>query len=300
MRPFNGPKGGPLLAAGVLLMLQVLLDLGLAAAVVPPWWRAAEADRSLGERLAGVVRSAAGNVRPCPWLATGAGARPLVLLVLGQSNAANHGGEEGPPAAGGTPSVTVFDGQVCRRVSDPLPGGTGAHHAIWMQLEAALAHAGEPREVVVHLLAVDSTSIDDWTREGSPLRALLDQHLQAVGAGRMPVDFVLWQHGESDARLGTTAARYGAGFESLRGRLRQAGVGAPIVAALSTRCGSPGAGAQVRRAVEDLVAAHNDVLLGPDTDTLPGPLRNQDCHFTAAGLQAAAGLWALALAPRLP
>ncbi len=260
------------------------------------WWQAGQVNRELSERLLRIAQPDGRGVRPCPWVAGGP-TKPLVLLVLGQSNAANHGAEPEPPAGGGSPWVTVVDGPACGQAAEPLPGGTGRHRAIWTQLQAELARAGVDREVALSLLAVDSTTVDDWTRDGSPLRARLDQQLLALRG--VPIDFVLWQQGEADARSGTTTAGYETAFGKLLQHLRVSGVTAPVVVARSTRCRS-GAGAEpVRQAVANVAQRHAGVVLGPDTDTLAGPMRVQDCHFSGAGLQAAAAMWAQSLAPLL-
>lgn len=266
----------------------------LAALQVRAWWLAGHDDRALLARVLRIATPQGWAVQPCPWLASGE-TKPLVLLVLGQSNAANHGAEQEPPASGSDPTVTVIDGPVCRRAAEPLPGGTGLHRAVWTQLQAELARTGVARELAFSLLAVDSTTVDDWTREGSPLRARLDQQLLALRS--VPIDFVLWQQGEADARAGTSTVAYEAAFERLLGHLRMRGVSAPVVVARSTRCRS-GAGAEpVRLALANVVQRNTGVVFGPDTDALGGSLREHDCHFSRAGLQAAAAMWAQSLAP---
>jgi hypothetical protein len=274
-----------------------LVALLLAAPLGWAWWKAGQGDRALQARMARLAPAAHGAEHPCPWLRPGAGTKPLVLLVLGQSNAANHGAESEPAEGVGGPPVTVIDGRVCMRATEPLPGGTGLHRAVWTQLQTELARAGASREVALSLLAVDGTTVDDWTRDTSPLRARLDQQLLALRG--VPIDFVLWQQGEADARAGTTTQGYEAAFDRLLQHLRMRGVVAPMVVARSTRCRS-GAGAEpVRLALVHLVQRHSDVLAGPDTDTLVGATREHDCHFSKAGLQAAAALWAQSLAPLL-
>ena len=56
--------------------------------------------------------------------------RPLVVLVIGQSNAANHGVLAQGAAQ---PVVLVAEGQ-CILAVDPLPGGTGRGASIWQRL----------------------------------------------------------------------------------------------------------------------------------------------------------------------
>lgn len=272
-------------------------------------------DESLRSRLANRAPWPMTAGQPCPWAggAVPAGAeRPLVLLILGQSNAGNHGGggaaldatgEQAAPGAAAiapTGRVTAFDGRACRRVADPLPGASGRGLSIWTSLEAELARLGRPRQVVVSVLAVESTTLHDWVRSASPLRHELDAWLAVRGAQHYPADFVIWQQGEADARAGTPAARYVEEFEALRARLRDAGVRAPILLARSTRCRSGEGGAAVHAALATLTGRHADVRPGADTDALVGSMRHDDCHFTTAGLQAAARAWAAVLTAAAP
>ncbi|MBL8289242.1 MAG: hypothetical protein JNL85_14775 [Rubrivivax sp.] len=302
MKSLPRRRAAALVAAAALIAIAAAVVEGLRS-----FWQRPEAVVRLGARLAGVAPFPERGAEPCPWtVPRPAGARkPLVLLVLGQSNAGNHGGEalpHRPPATAGTASavVTAFDGKACHRLGDPLPGGTGRDRSIWTLLEGELARLGEPREVVLSLLAVEGTTVAEWTHPGSPLRSELGRWLAARDARHFPADFVLWQQGEADAREGTSAARYVQGLEALREQLRGAGVRAPILLARSTRCRSGAGGAVIRAAQDALIARHADVRAGADTDALAGPLRQDDCHFTAAGLQAAARAWGAVLAASLP
>lgn len=276
--------------AWVPLTAAIAVVAALAGAAVLAW-QGGRADRSLAARMQGIVVAPAAG-EPCR--RPGAPA-PLVLLALGQSNAGNHGAEDEPPAAGDGPQVTVFTGRGCLRLPDPLPGATGQHRSIWAQLPAQLRKLGVEREVVIALLAVDATSIDDWTRAGSPLLQRLQSLLGALRAADLQPARVLWQQGESDARASTTEVDYRRGFEALRATLRAGGVTAPVLLAQSTLCRS-GDARGVRAAVAGLVARHDDLQPGPDTDQLQGEHRPSGCHFSRSGVAAAATLWARALA----
>lgn len=222
--------------------------------------------------------------------------KPLVLLALGQSNAGNHGvfakSEDAP--------IALMAGADCLLASDPLAGATGTGGSIWRHLPGALAGDLAGRKVLLSVLAVDATSIDDWTRPGSRLATRLVEHVKALKQlGLMPV-FVLWQQGEADARLGTSAAEYQQGLTVLATLLDQAGVKAPLVLARSTVCRSLPNEA-IRAAIEQTVATTpGNFILGPDTDRLQGDTyRSDGCHFSQAGLKQAAAQWAAVLGPRV-
>lgn len=218
--------------------------------------------------------------------------RPLVLLALGQSNAGNHG----QLVRGQLPPVlTVADGK-CLWATDPLPGGTGNGGSIWSRLPAQLAALGLRRPVVLSVLALDATSLADWTDPASPLPQRLRAHIKTLQALHLQPHAVLWQLGEADARLGTTTSAYQNGMRKLAQALYQQRLTAPLLVASSTLCRSAPSSA-VRAAVRQLIAGGEPFQTGPDTDTLTGPtMRVDGCHFSAAGLDAAAALWAASLA----
>ena len=219
---------------------------------------------------------------------------PLIVLAIGQSNAANHG-ILAPGAR--QPVVLVAEGQ-CIMAADPLPGGTGRGASIWQRLPQYFSRLEPQRPLVLAVMGVDATSIEDWVGENSPLGGRLENQVKSMRALDLMPHLILWQQGEADARLGTTAAAYGAGLDKLAQILEQAGSNAPIVMARSTVCRSSPYAA-VRYAIEAKAASNPRFRLGPDTDTLLGAdLRQDGCHLSAQGLDRAAELWASTIAQR--
>ena len=219
-----------------------------------------------------------------------AAARPLVLLALGQSNAGNHGS----PAARATDTVTLFAEGVCMHTTDPLPGATGTAGSIWHLLPALLTTEPDARPVVLSVLAIESTSIEDWTAAQSPLRKRLASHVGSmIGLGLAP-SLILWQQGEADALKGTSKNDYQAQLRKLAELLNEAGSHAPIYLARSTICQSTPS-APIRSAIEEAVASDQRFQLGPDTDTLSNESFRNKCHLTADGLDRAASMWAMSI-----
>jgi len=271
--------------------IAATLALVAAGVLFVAAWRT---ERALQVRLEQRIPFPTSRARPCP----AAGTKRLVILVLGQSNAGNHGAEEqlSPPAS--SPTVLVSNGRDCVLSGDPLPGATGRHRSVWTALASSLRSQGYSRELVFMPLAVESTTISDWTRLSSPLRATLERLLaDSVAAGNRP-DLIVWQQGEADAQKGTTADAYAQGLAALASIVQ--GTGAPVIVALSTRCGHDGPSAAIRSAIVATASARPDIRIGPDTDALGGPMRNHDCHFSASGLTEAADLWARALVEQVP
>jgi hypothetical protein len=277
-------------------LAPLLLVAGTLVAFAPQARKAYRADQALAQRLAAVQPAQPKPVGPCT---VDSIAKPLVLLVLGQSNAGNHGQDAEPPVHRQAQKAHVFVGEGCQSATDPLPGATGNGASIWSRLPAHLQRLGVQRPVVLAILAVDASSIAEWTDSPSALKLRLDKVLDQLGQAQLVPDFVLWQQGEADAKLGTSTVTYADAFAQLRQRIRAAGVNGPLLLARSTMCHGAD-GRLVRAALEQLAAQHQDVRLGPDTDLLAGSHRHAGCHFSDSGLDAAALMWAQAIAASRP
>lgn len=164
--------------------------------------------------------------------------KPLVILVLGQSNAANHGA-----LLDGTSKLTVplVRGNRCFMSGAPLPGATGRGGSIWPGLGELLA----PQKTLFSVLAVESTAIREWVDPGM-LNWELRQKLRSMQNLGIKIDLVIWQQGEADARLGTSSESYQHDFLRLITFFRNMGVTSPIMVALSTYCRDfEGGGSQI-------------------------------------------------------
>jgi lysophospholipase L1-like esterase len=218
--------------------------------------------------------------------------RPIVVLAIGQSNAGNHGSQD---AMIKTPVISIAEGK-CVSTVDPLPGSTGAQGAIWARLPHHFSNLEPNRLLVVSTMGIDATSVDDWTRETSPLPTRLVSQIKSMQALGLAPQFILWQQGEADALAGTTEKTYAAKLTRLAEIIDQAQPNAPIVMARSTVCRSA-PGTAVRAAIEFKAASNARFQLGPDTDTWIGAdFRYDGCHFSANGLDLAAQLWAATIA----
>lgn len=269
-----------------LAMLLGLVALGAALMAGQQWLQASRAHSQLHAKLGELATIQSGTAIPCQELAA---THPLVLLALGQSNAGNHGALREPKPT----AIPVALDEGCAMAIDPLPGATGRGGSLWSAVPQALTAAGGARRnVVFSVLAVDATSIADWTAAESPLRQRVVHRLAALKRLGLVPDLVLWQQGEADARLGTDPSTYAAGLQQLRALIDAAGSNAPMLLARSTVCRSA-SDAGLRGAVDRVVDAGSGFRMGPDTDTLVGLDNRVDgCHFSAAGQLRAAQLWA--------
>lgn len=247
------------------------------------------AQQALKEKLGTLAPVRLSEAVDCRTLAPG---RALVLLALGQSNAANHGS----PVDASAPLLPMLTADGCMLARQPVPGATGEGGSVWPPMVQALQAMVPTRPVLVSVLAVDATSIADWTRDDSPLAQRLLAQLRHIGARGFKPDLVLWQQGEADARAGTPPEAYLASLHALARLLDTAGVAAPIVLARSTVCRTPPSQA-VRLAIEQAAGANTRFLEGPDTDQWAGVDHRRDgCHFNRAGLDVAGKAWAQTVA----
>jgi hypothetical protein len=262
----------------------------IAGGVSFAWqWRAvAAADAVLKVKLEGIKKSNPENFLDCRIFFE---KTPVSILVLGQSNAGNHGSKNIPAEA----VVTLTTDGNCQLSKDPLPGGTGTGGSIWSKLTPALQAKGFKRPVIFSILAVDGTSMSDWTRRSSPLRIELELKINKMVELGLKPDYIVWQQGESDAKLQTPENIYVDGLMKLDSMMAGHNIAAPILVAKSTVCRSA-PGTTIHSAIARAIGDNPRFLPGPNTDSLvEAQNRHDGCHFSEIGLDAAATLWAQAL-----
>lgn len=217
------------------------------------------------------------------------GQRVAVLLVLGQSNAANYGGHPAPVRRG---IYNWHDGTLYV-AREPLLGANGDRGSVWTRLADRLLATHRYDAVVLAPVAQGSERVAAWD-EDMPLGQRARQTTRTLVRIGLPPTAVLWWQGESDAADHTDPARYTARLTTLVRDLRAEGVTAPVIIAQATRCQDRGPDAGIRQA--QIMAAHTlGALPGPDMDALGLAERYDGCHLTDEGLQVAAGRWLAAL-----
>jgi hypothetical protein len=227
-----------------------------------------------------------------------------VFLVLGQSNAANHGERTYSPKH----AVYSFDFLRfrCVRANDPLGGSSGNGGSIWSRLGDLLVERGVYRSVLFVPLAFGGNFVTDMIPGGSKhgrTTLALSRLMKALGRAPLPLSAVFWQQGEAEANHTTmSAVVYQAHLRHVVADLRSQGVFAPVFVAASTYCEAgphPFHNAeQIRGAQLAAVDRSTGFFPGPDVDAITGDGRYDQCHLSDAGLHRCAELWFDALAPR--
>jgi Carbohydrate esterase, sialic acid-specific acetylesterase len=220
--------------------------------------------------------------------------RSLVLLTLGQSNAANSG--EGRSAASARVyNFNLFDGR-CYEARDPLLGASGDGAAPWIALAAQLIEHDLTDAVVIAPIAVGGSRIRDWSTGGT-LAPRIDRTLAGLDSAGLDVSALLWHQGESNR--GTDSREYTEAFLQIVRKIRARGMTVPIYVAQATRCGDR-VDEGIRLAQSQLAKVEDGIRPGPDTDVLTGPQLRNGCHFTQQGTQRHAELWFETLRPDVP
>lgn len=224
--------------------------------------------------------------------------RSAVLLVLGQSNAANHGGQRFSSSYG--PRVSnFFDGQ-CFVAASPLLGSSNADGELWTEVGNQLVASGKFDYVVVAPVAVSGSEISRWSG-GGDLNAALLAMVRQLASSQYRVTQIFWLQGEMDYVLGTSEALYRQRFLSMVDSLRNNNVDAPVYVGVASKCLEASNGGTryhepdnpVTRAQRLLPDDARGIKSGPDTDALMDELdRYDDCHFSGSGARKAAQAWA--------
>ena len=249
-----------------------------------------------------------------------------IFVIAGQSNSANYGEKKSQTQTG---LVAAYDGTNWQLAADPEPGA-GGKKGSFMPLfgDAMVERFHVPVGIVA--MGIGSTSVREWLPSGVPFSQLppLTRNVVTVGpgqwessgkifdtfAGRMKqlgthgFRAVLWHQGESDANQADAAktlpgALYRQFLETIISDSRaEIGWNAPWFVAQVSYHNPQDTGTPDIPAAQKAVCDDGFALLGPDTDTLTGKMREKNgkgIHLSAEGLKAHAQLWAAKVAPWL-
>ena len=223
--------------------------------------------------------------------------RTAVLLVLGQSNAANDGGQRHRSNYGAR-VVNAFDKR-CFIAASPLLGSTDTKGEYWTRLGNELIASGQNDSVVLAPLAYGGSEVARWATGGDLNPMLVDTVKQLQDSGYR-ITSVLWVQGEADLVLGTTSEAYQQHFMSMVDTLRQHGVEAPVYISIASKCLEPSNGGfkehipdnAIVRAQLALSKSGHGIREGVNTDALlDGDDRYDDCHIGGSGAEKVSRAW---------
>ncbi len=183
-------------SAPSLLLPGLSLAVGLAAGIwLQHRWPLGRVRAELSVKRVGARMAAPDLARLSP-------ERRLVLVCIGQANAANYGE---PRAAAGANVDACADGQLSSSIA-PLPGGDGDAGSIWTRLGAKLALTTKAEAIIFAVVGEGSTHAADWAPGGRPHERLL-RTLRQLDVAGLPADFILWQQGEQESRVAAVSGR---------------------------------------------------------------------------------------------
>lgn len=232
---------------------------------------------------------------PCPQQTN----RTAVLLLLGQSNAGNHGGQRFR-SEHGAKVVNFFGGQCFVSVS-PLLGSDGTNGEYWTQLGNLLVDSGAFDQVVLAPVTLSGSEISRWAR-GGDLNAMMINTAIQLQQYNFHVTHILWDQGEIDYVIGTSETSYYQKFISIVNSLRDHQITSPVFVSVASKClEASNGGTRFHSADNPIVRAqlalpnsrkgirsgvNTDALLDDDLD------RFDDCHFSSLGAHKVAKAWA--------
>jgi hypothetical protein len=214
--------------------------------------------------------------------------KTAVLLLVGQSNAANYQGQRHQSADDRV--VNFADGR-CYRAASPLLGADGNRGEPWTLLGNKLVQSGLYHTVILIPAAVGGSSVRRWAA-GGDLNAMLMAVISAVKA-RYTINAVLLDQGTTDFVERMPEGEYRSDLKSMIDSVRAQGVHAPFFITRST-AGPPDwtEDNPVARAQATLADSRNAVFDGPNTDRDVTPLDRYDgYHFGASGQEKFTGAW---------
>jgi Carbohydrate esterase, sialic acid-specific acetylesterase len=214
--------------------------------------------------------------------------KTAVLLLVGQSNAANYQGQRHQSV---DDRVVNFSDGRCYRAASPLLGADGQEGETWTLLGNKLVQSGLYRTVILIPAAVGGSSVRRWA-EGGDLNAMLVAVIREVKE-RYTITAVLLDQGATDFALGTSENRYRSDLKSMIDTVRAQGVHAPF---FITRCSVGGRDwaedNPIARAQASLADSRDAVFDGPNTDRDITALDRYDgYHFGASGQEKFVGAW---------
>jgi lysophospholipase L1-like esterase len=215
----------------------------------------------------------------------------MVLLISGQSNSANHGGQR-YASQYGDKVLNYFDGK-CYVAKSPLLGATGLEGDSWTFLGNLLIQQGVADQVIIAPTGIAGSAISQW-EVGSPYQQMLQSSAQKL-LSQYRVTHMLWHQGETDYGKHTSQADYEKLFTGIVDALRQQGMDAPIYVSQTSQCWMDAnwrADNPVTQAQRALVSPEKKIFAGVNSDALMDELdRFDNCHFSGSGQEKFARAW---------
>ncbi|WP_117882539.1 sialate O-acetylesterase [Aureibaculum luteum] len=187
----------------------------------------------------------------------------LVVLILGQSNAANYGAK----VFTSNKNVYSFNNNSVSLAKDPIRGASGNKGSVWIPCSANLIRNKVFDHILLVNIAEGSSTVSDWNVEGKYHKKLINT-LNQLKANNISPNYILWQQGEEDNLIETSLMDYKLRLNELINRINSFVKDVPMI--LSITSYSPTAktpiGNEIRKAQMAIATEIPNVFIGPDTD----------------------------------
>ncbi|MDH7461747.1 sialate O-acetylesterase [Chitinophagaceae bacterium 26-R-25] len=220
----------------------------------------------------------------------------MIALIIGQSNAANHGKVAYAPTHS---SVFNYCEGKLYTAKDPLMGATGTGGSVWTHLADMLIDSSDYKKIIIIPIAVGGSAIGRWTSGDCYLK--LQQTLRLLDSQHIKLTHIFWHQGETDNILNTTGETYKKSLDTILNTIRSYHQDAPMYVSIASYHPAPvakplGVDNVIRKAQMEFINEHKGILLGPDTDELIYAIHRFDAvHFSDFGMQAFARQWLKAI-----
>lgn len=215
--------------------------------------------------------------------------RNLVVLILGQSNAANYCEELNRSYK----NIFMYYENGMLRAKDPILGASGKKGSIWIPVFEDLLERRKLDSILIVNIAQGSSSVLDWQANGI-YDDLLRVTFVKLQKKNLEPDLILWQQGEQDNLNGMSKANYKSAFLKIHNGIKRfAGETSILISITSFHPKSiTPVNSKIREAQCELIEENKSFYSGPDTDIHVENCRYDGIHFSAMGMKLVSKDWA--------
>lgn len=203
----------------------------------------------------------------------------ISILIMGQSNAANHGqGRIYTDFSG-----LVFFADRFYPLIDPVRGCSGYGASPWPRVAQKLNEIG--KKLIVICLASGGTSVEEWL-PGTTLHSATQRVIRSYIDTGGKIDYAVWHQGETDSMNCMSDDVYAQSANRVLDSVTSIVPSITILLGLASwPFGSECQNESVREAQRQILLSRNDVRLLFDFDQLDNRFRSDGVHFNSLGLE---------------
>jgi len=214
--------------------------------------------------------------------------RNLVVLILGQSNAANYCQGENDSVK----NIFMYFRKELYKAKDPILGASGNSGSIWIPVFEGILNRIDLDSILMVNIAQGSSSVKDW-QPGGVHHALLQETMEGLQQRTLSPDLVLWQQGEQDNLNGMSKEGYLSAFRKIHMVLKSFDKELPVLISITSfhpRSKTP-VNSRIREAQCELIEEDEMLFAGPDTDLYIDDCRYDGIHFSIKGMNLISRDW---------